>query len=111
MLVTNVRGVAPAGEEAEVTVGAAAANYANPLGRVSLRRPKPNALERASLVCVSTQQCHTKTSLNCFQSTAAEISRLWPLNQLDICAGYCSPGHEPDWDSFLIPLSSLKVAM
>jgi hypothetical protein len=60
ILVTNVRGVAPAGEEAEVTVGAAAANYANPLGRVSLRRPKPNALERASLIRVSTQQWHTE---------------------------------------------------
>lgn len=41
-----------AGGEAEVQVGAAAANYANPLGRVSVKRPKADALARASIVSV-----------------------------------------------------------
>ena len=42
-----------AGEENTITVGAAAANHLNPLGRASMQRPDAATLARASLVRVS----------------------------------------------------------
>jgi hypothetical protein len=45
--------VAAAGEETQLTLGPAAANYLNPLGRASMQRPSAAMLARASVIPVS----------------------------------------------------------
>eukprot|EP00879_Flechtneria_rotunda_P000106 GHRR01000160.1.p1 GENE.GHRR01000160.1~~GHRR01000160.1.p1 ORF type:complete len:747 (+),score=230.67 GHRR01000160.1:4862-7102(+) len=61
------------GEENTVTVGGAAASYANPLGRASIRKPDPRTLSRASLVKVETgPQGLRRVSANPYNRVSAE---------------------------------------
>lgn len=55
-----------AGEQHVITVGAAAANYANPLGRASMQRPSADRLARASVITVSPLKLRLPMTLTIF---------------------------------------------